>query len=81
MRTIWIHLYYCCMSFALLLRNTWWVERSLRGCHCCTAVVQVCGWVDRFIPVVCCSGVSTRVRGLFLFSSYYFFRFTGPALI
>ena len=51
---------------------------SLRGCHCCTihtycctAVVQGCGWVDRFVPVVRCCGVSTRVRGLFSFLFFF----------
>ena len=67
------HLYYCCKSFAVLLHNTWWVGGSLRGHHCCntyrccTALVQGCGWVDRFVSVVCCCRVSTRVRVCVMF--------------
>ena len=53
-----VHLLYYCI-------NTW-VGGWLRGCHCCTtycctAVVQGCGCVDRFVPVVCSCGVFTRV--------------------
>ena len=54
-----------------------WVGGWVRGCHCCTihtycctAVVQGGGWVDRFVPAVCC-GVCPRVRGLFSFSSFF----------
>ena len=63
-------------------RTTRWMGGLLRGCHCCTTycctavrAVQGCGWVDRFVPVVCCCRVSTRVRGLF----FVFFSHAIPA--
>ena len=37
--TVYIHIYYCCNSFAVLLYHVTmssWVGGSLRGCHCCT---------------------------------------------
>ena len=58
---IYIHIYYCCNSFAELLyhKMSWWMDRFvgvtavvLLHCDCCTAVVQGCGWVHRFVPVV-----------------------------
>ena len=46
-------LLYCC--------NTWWVGGSLRGRHCCSTYccTAVSGWVDRFVAVASCCGVST----------------------
>ena len=45
--------------------------------YCCTASAQGCGLVDRFLPVVCCCRVYTRVRG---FVFVFFSRYIGPAL-
>ena len=51
------HLSTTAVSRLLHCCNTWWVGGSLRGClccttYCCTAVVQGCGWVDRFVAAV-----------------------------
>ena len=67
----------------------WWMDRfvgvtAVLPLHCCcsTAVLllyRVVGGyeVHRFVPVVCCCRVSTRLRGFF---SFFFSRYSGPAL-
>ena len=94
--TVYIHIYYCCNSFAVLLYHitmSSWVGGSLRGCHCCTtycctavlllycftAVVQGCGWVDRFVPVVGLLSCVPTGSWVFLFS-FSPATYTGPAL-
>ena len=76
---IYMYIYYWCKSFAVLLYHNvmvggWiasWVSLLYYNTYCCTAVVQGCGWVDRFVTVVCCWGMCPQVRGLFSFSFFF----------
>ena len=64
---IYMYIYYWCKSFAVLLYHNvmvggWiasWVSLLYYNTYCCTAVVQGCGWVDRFVPVVLLSCLHT----------------------
>ena len=86
----WI-VWWASLLYYVLLYCCKWVGASVRCCgvllscgyhcctintYCCTAVVQGCGWVDRFVPVVLLGCVSTGSWAILIF--VFFLRLYRP---